>query len=288
MIQSPLRARILPMALLLAMPILGCRGGDRGKLGGSGVIEVTEVVVRSKIMGRVTDLGFEEGQSVPAGHLLARLATDELGAQERQALSAVAPARQQMEAAETGFRLAEDTYARNKSLHQSNMIPEQEFYQIESRYKASRSQLEAARGSLAQAQAGLSLLRIQIGNAAIIAPVSGTVLERNIEVGELAMTGTAVCKLGDLSRPFLRIYLSEDRYGRVKLGQEARVRVDSYPEKVFLGRVATIADQAEFTPKDVQTREERTKLVFAVKIALENPGGQLKPGMPADAELAVE
>lgn len=273
---------------LLAAPLAGCRPGDQGPISGSGVIEVTEVVVRSKIMGRVTDLRFEEGQEVPAGQLLALLATDELSAQERQALSASAAAQQQVSLAETNLRLAEDTYARNKELHQAGMLSEQAFYQIESQLKAAKAQAEAARGALGQAQAGLNLVRVQISNASIAAPVSGTVLERNIEVGELAMAGSAICKLGDLSRPYLKIYLPENRYGRVKLGQAAGIKVDSYPGRVFPGRVAAIASQAEFTPKDIQTREERTKLVFAVKIAVENPGGALKPGMPADAVIELQ
>lgn len=275
-------------AILLACPLAGCQGGNHGRLSGSGVIEVAEVVIRSKIMGRVTELRFEEGQEVAAGQLLALLATDELSAQERQALSATAAAQQQVLLAETNLRLAEDTYDRNRELYLSGMLSEQAFYQIESQLKAAKSQAEAARSARAQAQAGLNLVRVQISNASIAAPISGTVLERNIEVGELAMAGTAICKLGDLSRPHLKIYLPESRYGRVKLGQAASIRVDSYPDKIFAGRVASIANQAEFTPKDIQTKEERAKLVFAVKIAVENPQGELKPGMPADAELVVE
>jgi len=274
--------------LLLTAALIGCGSGNQRQISGSGVIEVTEVVVRSKIMGRVTGLSFEEGQAVPAGQLLALLATDELSAQERQALSAAAAAQQQVSLAETGLRLAEDTYARNKELYESKMVSEQSFFQIESQLKAARSQVEAARSARAQAQAGLNLVRVQISNASIVAPVSGTVLERNIEVGELAMSGSAVCKLGDLTRPYLKIYLPEKRYGRVKLGQRASITVDSYPGRSFPGRVAAIADKAEFTPKDIQTSEERTKLVFAVKIAVENHDGELKPGMPADAVIELE
>ncbi len=283
-------ARNIIVLVLAALHLImaGCGSRDQGTISGSGIIEVTEVVLRSKIMGRVTVMDFEEGQAVEAGRLLARLATDELSAQERQALSAAAAARQQASLAETNFRLAEDNYLRNRALRDSGMISEQSFYQIESQLKAARAQLQAASNAQAQAQAGLELVRIQLSNAAVFSPVAGTVLERNIEVGELAMPGTAVCKLGDLSRPFLKIYLPENSYGRIKLNQAVRITVDSYPNKIFSGRVSAIADQAEFTPKDVQTREERTKLVFAVKIAVDNTQGQLKPGMPADAEIVLE
>ena len=285
---KPIRVSPSLAAQVALLALAGCSRNDGRRLEASGIIEVTEVLVRSKIVGRVTALGFEEGQAVPAGHELARLATDELSAQEHQALSAVATAQQQAALAETNLKLAEDTYSRNKALYESKMLSEQAFYQIESQLKAARSQLEAARGSQAQAQAGLNLLRVQIGNATIIAPVSGTVLERNIEVGELAMAGSAICKLGDLARPYLKIYLPEGQYGRVRLGQQVQVSVDSYPGRTFAGRVATIADQAEFTPKDIQTKEERTKLVFAVKVAIDNPKAELKPGMPADAVIEVQ
>ncbi len=284
----PCRTMAAPTLILSLMAMAGCGGREHRLVEGSGVIEVTEVVVRSQAVGRVVSSKFEEGRPVEAGQVLALLASDELSARERQALSAAAAARQQTSLAETNLRLAEDNYARNRVLRDSGMISEQSFYHIESQLKAARSQREAARGAQAQALAGLDLARVQSSNATITSPVSGTVLERNIEVGELAMAGTAICKLGDLSRPFLRIYLPENRYGRVKLGQAAVIRVDSYPGRVFPGRVAAIADQAEFTPKDVQTKEERTKLVFAVKIAMENPDGELKPGMPADAEITAE
>jgi HlyD family secretion protein len=284
-----IRIPLLPVVALVGLVVLpGCSRDAGRRLAASGIIEVTEVVVRSKIVGRVTALGFDEGQAVLAGHELALLATDELTAQERQALSAVATAQQQVALAGTNLKLAEDTYSRNRALYESKMLSEQAFYQIESQLKSARTQLEAARGSQAQAQAGLNLLRVQLGNATIIAPVSGTVLERNIEVGELAMAGSAICKLGDLTRAYLKIYLPEGQYGRVRLGQQVQVSADSYPGRIFTGRVATIANQAEFTPKDIQTKEERTKLVFAVKIAIDNPKAELKPGMPADATIVLE
>lgn len=273
--------------LLLAMAA-SCSRKDQNKLVGSGIIEVTEVVVRSKVTGRVVELAFDEGQQVEAGKMLARLAHDELSAQESQALAAVSSAQNQAAAAEANYSTTDDNYRRNQPLFKSGTISSQSFSQIENQMKAAQSQLAAARGMLAQAQAGLSLARTQVGNAYIQAPVGGIMLERNIEIGELAQPGTPVCKLGDITRPYLKIYLPEKEYGRIKLGQKAGITVDSYPGKVFEGTVATIAGQAEFTPKDIQTKEERTKLVFAVKINLSNPQGELKPGMPADAVITLE
>jgi HlyD family secretion protein len=282
------RPRYLSMALAALIIAVGCARHGQKLIEASGIIEVTEVTVRSKITGRVVALGFEEGRPVAAGALLARLAAEELGAQERQALAALTTARQQQAAAETNFRLADDTYRRNQELYKSGTLSEQSFYQIESGMKAAKSQLAAVKGMVGQAEAGLSLVRTQASNAVIEAPVAGVVLQKSIEEGELAMPYTPVCTIGDLARPSIKLYLPETIYGRVKLGQAVRITVDSYPGRTFNGTVATIASQAEFTPKDIQTKEERTKLVFAVKVAIQNPGGELKPGMPADAVIELE
>ena len=276
---------ILSLTMLLTV---SCTRKDQNKLTGSGIIEVTEVTVRSKVTGRVVEMPFDEGQQVEAGKMLARLAHDELSAQESQALAAVSSAQSQAAAAEANFSTADDNYRRNQPLYQSGTISIQSFSQIENQMKAAQSQLAASKGMLAQAQAALSLARTQVGNAYIQAPVSGVMLEKNIEIGELALPGTPICKLGDIFRPYIKIYLPEKEYGKVKLGQKARISVDSYPGKAFEGTVSTIAGQAEFTPKDIQTKEERTKLVFAVKINLSNPQGELKPGMPADAVIDIQ
>lgn len=278
--------KIFGLLLLVALTV-SCSRKDQNKLTGSGIIEVTEVTVRSKVTGRVVEMPFDEGQQVEAGKMLARLAHDELSAQESQALAAVSSAQSQAAAAEANFSTAEDNFRRNQPLYQSGSISIQSFTQIENQRQAAKSQLEASKGLLAQARAALSLARTQVGNAYIQAPVSGVMLERNIEVGELALPGTPVCKLGDITKVYIKIYLPEKEYGKIRLGQKAGISVDSYPGKIFEGTVSTIAGQAEFTPKDIQTKEERTKLVFAVKINLQNPQGELKPGMPAEAVIDI-
>jgi HlyD family secretion protein len=281
-------SKVLLALTVLALLAPACSRNNGKQLSGSGIIEVTEVTVRSKVTGRVAEMPFDEGQQVEAGKVVARLAHDELSAQERQALAAVSAAQSQAAAAQANFNTAEDSYQRNQPLYQSGTISIQAFTQIENQRQAARSQLEASKGLLAQAQAALSLARAQVANSYIEAPISGVMLEKNIEAGELALPGTPVCKLGDITRPYIKIYLPEKEYGRIKLGQKAKITVDSYPGQEFEGAVAVIAGQAEFTPKDVQTKEERTKLVFAVKINLQNPRGELKPGMPADAVIEME
>lgn len=146
-------------------------------------------------------------------------------------------------------------------------------------------QLAAADAAVAQAQAALHVLDVQTDKLVVRAPLSGIALARNVEPGEVLAAGATAFVIGRLDDLELVVYLPEDRYGQVRLGQAARVTVDSYPNQVFTGTVVYIADRAEFTPRNVQTTEGRRIMVFAVKLNLPNPDGKLKPGMPADVKF---
>jgi len=119
-------------------------------------------------------------------------------------------------------------------------------------------------------------------------PIDGVLLTRAIEPGEIAMPGGTLLIVGDLSTLTLTVYVPEDRYGQLFLGQVYPVSVDSFPEQTFPGRITHIADQAEFTPRNVQTIQGRKNTVYAVRLTLDNPDLSLKPGMPADVRLAVK
>jgi HlyD family secretion protein len=147
-----------------------------------------------------------------------------------------------------------------------------------------RAERDALARQRLQAQAQLAEQRSLVGDFAVRSPIPGTVLTRTAEKGERVGDGTPLFTLVDLDRLYVKIYVPEPSIGKVALGQEARVYVDAYPGRAFAARVSRVSQEAEFTPKNVETREERVKLVFAVEVALaENPGGVLKPGMPADA-----
>lgn len=156
-----------------------------------------------------------------------------------------------------------------------------------SRIDLKRLQQETAtrRAEIAQAQAELAVLESQLKDTVAVSPIDGIVLTKAAEVGEILAAGTAVVTIGDLDHPWLRAYLNETDLGRVKLGDQARVITDSFPGKVYTGRLGFIASEAEFTPKQIQTREERVKLVYRIKIDLDNPNHELKSNMPAEAEI---
>jgi HlyD family secretion protein len=152
----------------------------------------------------------------------------------------------------------------------------------DARVDGARAGAEAAVAQLEAATAGLGVAEAQIARLSMTAPVTGTVLTRSIEPGEVVSPGAALMELADLDHLTLTVYVPEDRYGQVSVGEQVGVTVDSFPGQTFSGTVSRIADQAEFTPRNVQTVEGRTSTVFAVELALDPAGGKLKPGMPAD------
>ena len=227
---------------------------------GSGTIEVTEVEIASKIAGRVRELPVEEGESVSSGALLVRLSYDELSARRLSALA--------------NLKNAEKNLSRIRMLHNSGSVSQKDFDNAVTAYRV--------------AKANHDYIAETIQEAVIYSPITGTVLEKNLEIGELAFPGTPVLTLADLTKPWIKIYVREKKLGLVRLGQPVDITVDSYPEKIFRGKVVHIASRAEFTPRTIQTREERVKLVFAVKVMIDNSDGALKPGMPADAAIRLE
>jgi multidrug resistance efflux pump len=152
--------------------------------------------------------------------------------------------------------------------------------------EAAQSRLEAAEATTMQAEAALALIDVQIHKLTVYSPIDGVVLTRNIEAGEVIQAGAAMITVGRLSQLKITVYMPEDRFGEITLGQSARVTVDSFPSQEFTATVVYIADQAEFTPRNVQTVEGRRNTVFAIELSIENADGMLKPGMPADVDFA--
>jgi HlyD family secretion protein len=149
-------------------------------------------------------------------------------------------------------------------------------------------ELAMRRSDIAQAKAGLALIDSQLADTIALSPADGVVLVKAADPGEVLAPGTTVVTVGDIDHPWLRGYIDEKDLGRVKLGSKAKVTTDSYPGKVYQGRVSFISSEAEFTPKQIQTQQERVKLVYRIKIDVENPGRELKSNMPADAEILAE
>ena len=196
------------------------------------------------------------------------ISAQERGAREKLSMIVEGPRRHQIEAARADLAAAE----RRLALLLAGSRPDQ---------------IEAARGQLAQARSALAVLESRLKESVVVSPVNGRVLRKNLEVGETANPGVSILTLMDPREIWVRAYVPETQIGHVKIGQQARVTVDGHPGRAFAGRVKEVASEAEFTPKNVQTKKERVNLVYRIKVMVDNPDGILKPGMVADVDVGV-
>lgn len=291
----------------------------------SGNIETHESIVGFKVTGRIVDLPIEEGQWVKAGTLIAKLDTadyrqqlamdeaavrvqrDQLalglaGTRPQQlevARQALADAKADLAQRQLDYTRAETLYreqvgsqvARDQaetSLKRAQTVARSAQQQYDQAQEGTRKeQLAVDRAQLTQAVQKMRLSRIYLDYTELRAPRSGVILVRNAELGEVVAPSTPIITLGDLDDVWLRAYVNETDLGRIHWGEPVTVRTDSYPGKVYHGRISFISSQAEFTPKSVQTFQERVTLVYRIKIDVENSNHELKPGMPADAEIQL-
>jgi len=305
---------------LLALPACS-NGADPGAIVASGHAEATDVRVSTKVGGILESFGLQEGDRVASGQEIAgidtvdtRLALDAARA-EREAADAdlrlrlagsrpeeIAEGRAQVEAAKADLAGAQRELDRMQGLVDSGSGTEKSrddaltrrdvaasaLAAAEERLRrleagSRKQEIDAARARLSAAEARIAQLEQQIKDATIISPVAGVVTEKLVARGELLKPGTALVVVTDLSDAWLNVYVGEPDVARIRIGQEAEVITDDGQSRK--GRVSFVASEAEFTPKNVQTRDERVKLVFKVKIALDNGDGLFKPGMPAEARL---
>jgi HlyD family secretion protein len=154
--------------------------------------------------------------------------------------------------------------------------------------KRREQEIATRRAEIERARAQVALIDSQLADTIAASPVGGVVLVKSADVGEILAPGTTVVTVGDIDHPWLRGYINERDLGRVKLGAKVNVTTDSYSGKIYQGRVTFISSEAEFTPKQIQTQEERVKLVYRIKIEVENPRHELKSNMPADAEILMD
>ncbi len=237
----------------------------------SGNVEVTEVDVGFKIPGRVQSLYTDEGKKVVKGDRIAALDSTELE-------SVVTQNRASVQNAEAQYEKTRKDLDRYSVLYRNGVVSPQQMDSAKTAYDVAVSQLRMSRASLETAE-------VRFRDAVIYAPLNGVVIRKNVEEGETVGAGTSVFTIGDLENPWVKVYVKEDKLGLVKLGQNAEISVDTYPMKSYEGTVTYISSEAEFTPKNVQTKEERVKLVFGVKVSVKNQNDELKPGMPADVRI---
>jgi len=306
-------------------PRLAKKKAPANELTLSGNIEAHESLISFKVQGRIIALPIDEGQQVEQGALLARLEDadfrqkvriDEAAVAVRQsnlALTLAGTREQEVKASQQAMidaqaDLAEKRLDNNRAqqLFAKDEISAQDrdlaatalkrsnatFMAAQQRYNEAvegsrKEDIAIARANLTEADANLGLSRIDESYTTLRAPSAGVITVREAELGEVVQPGSPVITLADLDHIWLRAYIAETDLGRIHWGQDATITTDTYPGKQYHGRISFISSDAEFTPKSVQTTEERVTLVYRIKIDIDNPNHELKPGMPADAHLQL-
>jgi HlyD family secretion protein len=312
--------------VFLLLLFASCGSNDNLKsIEASGTIEATNIVISSKTAGNILSINFPEGAKVNAGDTIIIIDHELLDIQLLQAVAVkdaaeaqlnlmlkgarqedIIQAEQNLIQVKVNFETAERDKIRMENLYESRSITLKQYEDAISRfelmsaqYKAAQEnynkvkmifrpeEIDQARANLNKAIAGVELLKKNIRDSYVTSPINGFIVKTFVERGESVTPMSSLFKVSDLDVVELVIYVSTNELAFVKPGQEADVTIDAFKNKVYNGKVTYISPEAEFTPKNIQTKDERTKLVFAVKITIPNKDYDLKAGMPADAKIQI-
>ena len=323
--QTVLKIAVVAILAVLAVGVAGYKLYGRSEQGitATGTIEVTKTDITPKVGGYLVELKIREGDAVNKGNLVAVIDRPDLKAQLWRDEAALSKARAQLRDLEQGARSQElQEAAANLAAARSQAVKAQsDFNRYSTLFRegaistqqldASRSAHEVAANALTAAQSRYSLLlsgnrpetivaqqleverseavlaasRTQVADLEVNSPLAGRVLSKNYERGEYVNAGAAIATIGDMNDCWVKIYVSTEQLGKIRLGQAASVKIDAYPDKTFRGEIKEISQNAEYTPRQSITQRERANMVFAVKVKLDNPAETMKPGLPADVVL---
>lgn len=306
---------------IISLILIGC--SEKMTIETSGILEGKDITVSSQVLGIVTDITKKEGDQVKKGETILIIDSTEYVMQKRQAQALLLQAQSQYELVKKGAR-AEDIaaakevlssakvnyesskkdYERYKELLESNSVSVKMFDDVQTKYLISERQhkqaienynklingsrpeeIELAKGRYDQALAQVELAKKKVLDCTLKATSDGFLTKISVDVGELVNMGAVVAKVTDLSEMTLKIFVKETDLGLIKLNQQVDVSVDSFPDSSMTGRIIFISNSAEFTPKNIQSKDDRVKLVFEVKLLLDNPHQKLKAGMIGDVTI---
>lgn len=283
---------------LLLITLLGCQN-EAPPPNPSGTLEATEIDVSSTLPGEVLEVRFELGDKVNISDTLVILDTELLRLQRAQLESGRGTINAQRKLAKSTISQAirnlewlETSLARVNNLLQEGNATQFQVDELTAKYDLAQLQVTNAQNQLGvldseelRLNSSLAVFDRQLEEAVITAPKSGSVILKSIETGEIAQPGKTLLRIADLSRMKVKIYLAEEDLDKVKVGSKLPVLIDALEGEAINGTVSWVSPEAEFTPKNTQTRDARTQLVFAVKLLIENPDGRLHIGMPAEVKL---
>lgn len=323
--KTKIKIAVIVVIAVLVIGIAGYKLYGRAEKGitATGTIEVTKTDLTSKVSGYLVELLIKEGDSVKRGQVVARIDRPDLKAQllrdeaalakaKAQLLDLVQGARSQelqeaqanMEAAKSQAVKTRADFDRDSRLFQSGAIATQQLDTGRSAYEVAANALLAAQSRYSLLLAGnrpetieaqrleversvavLDMSRSQVEDMTIAAPLAGRVLSKNYEKGEYVYAGAAIATVGDMTDCWVRVYVSTEQLGKIRLGQPVKVKIDAYPDKTFPGKIQEINQNAEFTPRQSITQRERANMVFGIKVQIDNAEEFMKPGLPADVVI---
>lgn len=291
----------------------------------TGTIEAKEIMIRAKVSGEIKAVRVDEGSIVRKGDTLVIFDNTQFLLQLKQAKSTeefalsqytlvkkgarredISQAEALLMKAESDYNLVRANYERLSKLKESQSIPEKSFDEISAQLKSSEANLlvakenlnkirsvfraeeiQQAKANFEKAKAFRQLVEKNLSDCYLLSPIDGIVLNKYFETSEFVTLSAPILSIANLDTIEMMVYIPEGDIGKVLYGQRAEIYIDSYPGRKFLGKVIYISQQAEFTPKNVQTKDERTRLVYGVKLQIKNENNILKPGIPADARIFI-
>lgn len=315
--------KLLAIISIIAL-LIGCGdNGEKDKIELSGTVETTNIILSSQVAGTIQQIVREEGNRVSAGDTIMiidpetyQLQLNQAEAQRDLAKSKYdmlkkgarsedkSQASEALKQAKANYESAKSDFERLENLFNNQSVTKKQFEDAKTRLTIAEAQLNSAKQQLQKienfarpeeldqakaafnaAEANVKLLQKRVNDCYVLSPINGQIVKNFAEIGETINPQSSLIKVANLSEVEVMVYIQETDLGKVKLGQKAEIYSDSYKDKAYEGKVTYISPEAEFTPKNIQTKEERTKLVFAVKIKAPNPNYELKAGMPVDAVI---
>lgn len=287
-------ARSTTAALVLAATVAAGCARSSNTLTVAGTVEIREVRLSPLASGRVQRLLKDEGDSVRNGDTVAVLEQPGLSSliEQRRALADAASTRTaEIRAAQADSQRIANDLARTRELANQGIASPQELERLQSAAAAAAARLQSVRASVREseaARAGAEVTESIRDQLVLLSPADGIVLTRFAERGEVITAGVPVVSIGLVREPWIRAFVGERFVARLRTGQDARIRVDGYPDTSFAGTITEISPRAEFTPRAALTERERADLVFGIKVSTDGAGGRLKAGMPVRVEIPLQ
>ncbi|MGI6393115.1 MAG: HlyD family secretion protein [bacterium] len=315
-----MKIKIIILSVFVLAAFGSCTKVDETVLTLSGTVESKDIKISPLVGGRIVEINFDEGDDLKKGEVAAKIDSTDLELQLKQTEAVISGAKSKLRLIRKGarkediaaaeesvkqttiaFDKAEKEFERLKKLYESGSVTEKEFDDIKVQKERFFSQLEqskhileklqngaqieevdAVAASVRQAEAAKAILLKKIDDCTVLSPADGTVLHRLAEIGEITSPGGPILIVSDISTVKIKTFVPQKELGHIKIGKEVKVFTDTFPNKGFLGKIATISSEAEFTPKTIQTADERVKTVYEFKVIIDNKERIFKSGMPVD------